>query len=625
MNKPLTVVSLLLILLTGVCAVLVAVGNSLQAIDAILSWLWFVTWPVALITSGLVLVAELIFIEYSLRIKCQPVNIFGIRIKTLKPKYYAALLGMIAVSWVPVIGGYLRPQPSEPPEYASIHYAFVVDATARMNASFQGTNSKWMVAKGATLQYLDRLPPGANYTLVVMGGNQTGSSATCVGPDKPLIPLHLGNRSSVSDQVEQMEPEASGSLTEALKRARDALLDKPKGDEKTVYVIVGGPDECAQGDKWDALPDDIQTIFNQGIAIHTEMIVLVNETVRQEVIERIGARLRTLGQNIDVALVDNEKDLQVKIDTDIDHAYDRIARIAPEEFATERPTLVAGAATAAVRRTGIAVATAASTLVSIIPSSGSGQGPVNPLSTPLTSLPTPILAITSNPTATPIPVVTVSPTLLPPSQTIIPLSPTQLPTETHSPSPPPSATYTAIPPTPVPSSTALPPTQIPTSTATSLPSPNPCVSTRIPLTGPSYPGEAIINSPATCSTNHPPETEIPTSGTYSGVPTGLFIWILAYSPEGLYYPQSPDACAARIADQGNGIWSVPVYLGNRDGGPPEWFDIVVVVTDQSTSDYLAAWVQSGCLNNNNFVGIPPSDLVGRNVTEKNFIRVETQE
>ena len=66
------------------------------------------------------------------------------------------------------------------------------------------------------------------------------------------------------------------------------------------------------------------------------------------------------------------------------------------------------------------------------------------------------------------------------------------------------------------------------------------------------------------------------------------------------------------------------FLGTI-GEPPKWFDIVVVVVDQTASDFLSNWVHSGCLTTpRSFSGIEPADLEKYNITEKDFLTVQTQ-
>ena len=166
---------------------------------------------------------------------------------------------------------------------------------------------------------------------------------------------------------------------------------------------------------------------------------------------------------------------------------------------------------------------------------------------------------------------------------------------------------------------ATPSTKVPTVTLTSI-SPE-CASVRPRLYGDGFAGTITINSLANCSTNILPEAPIPLAGTYSNIPPDTVIWILAYAPDGFYYPQSPNPCGkAPPPNQRDGIWDVDIYLG-KTSNKQESFDIVVVLADQFASDYLSSWLVNTCPT---FGGIDPATLAVMNITEKAFITVWTE-
>jgi hypothetical protein len=151
---------------------------------------------------------------------------------------------------------------------------------------------------------------------------------------------------------------------------------------------------------------------------------------------------------------------------------------------------------------------------------------------------------------------------------------------------------------------------------------NVCYSTRPPLkdTG-HFAGEAEILTPADCTTGIPAESHLMAMGTYSGTPGSAILWVLAYAPNQYYYPQSPNACEREPPHQEGGTWQVPLYLGKK-GGEPEWFDIVVILTDQAGSDFLGEWVRAGCLRRE-YDGLLAAQLEQYAVTEKGHISVQT--
>jgi hypothetical protein len=152
--------------------------------------------------------------------------------------------------------------------------------------------------------------------------------------------------------------------------------------------------------------------------------------------------------------------------------------------------------------------------------------------------------------------------------------------------------------------------------------PCPYQSTRPSLQGTAnFPGEVEILTPPNCATGVPAESRLDATGTYTGTPANVILWVLAYSPEDLYYPQSPDACAGKPPTQVGGYWQVPLYLGEV-GGPPEWFDIVVILTDQAASQWLGEWLTAGCPNGE-YEGISADLLNLMAITEKRYIVVQT--
>lgn len=75
------------------------------------------------------------------------------------------------------------------------------------------------------------------------------------------------------------------------------------------------------------------------------------------------------------------------------------------------------------------------------------------------------------------------------------------------------------------------------------------------------------------------------------------IWLFVISPNGLYYPQSPDACnASWSTPKIGGRWEARVGLG-QPGDVGEYFGIVLTVADQNASreisDALRLWCNEG--------------------------------
>jgi hypothetical protein len=189
----------------------------------------------------------------------------------------------------------------------------------------------------------------------------------------------------------------------------------------------------------------------------------------------------------------------------------------------------------------------------------------------------------------------------------------------------PAAEVTSTPtPTPVsPTDTPTPTITEPPATDTPTPSPTPdCQSFRPPLKGAAdFAGDVEIQTPADCTTGLPSESPIPVAGTYEGIPGDVDIWVLVYPPNMVYYIQSPSACDGAKMAQTGGNWQVPVYLGAK-GGDPEWFDIVVVLADQEASQFFSSSVKQMC-QSRQYYGISAAQLEQMNITEKNYITVQT--
>jgi hypothetical protein len=180
--------------------------------------------------------------------------------------------------------------------------------------------------------------------------------------------------------------------------------------------------------------------------------------------------------------------------------------------------------------------------------------------------------------------------------------------------------------TPVPpTATLVPPTATSLSPLEATPSVVPslvCPSFRPPLRGAAdFAGEVEIITPSNCTTGLPTENPIPVAGTYEGIPNSVDIWMLVYPPNMVYYIQSPSACDGAKMAQAGGNWQVPVYLGAKGGGP-EWFDIVVVLADQEASQFFSSSVKQMC-QSRRYYGIPAAQLEQMNITEKNYITVQT--
>ncbi len=74
------------------------------------------------------------------------------------------------------------------------------------------------------------------------------------------------------------------------------------------------------------------------------------------------------------------------------------------------------------------------------------------------------------------------------------------------------------------------------------------------------------------------------------------IWVLVYAPNGLWYPQSTDACKGQHTEMGSGgQWSVrATFGGDKDVGQPYY--IAVVLADAQASTFFDQRQRSWCAN-----------------------------
>lgn len=81
-------------------------------------------------------------------------------------------------------------------------------------------------------------------------------------------------------------------------------------------------------------------------------------------------------------------------------------------------------------------------------------------------------------------------------------------------------------------------------------------------------------------------------GAYDKLPAGHTVWVLAYTTEGRWFPQSSDACNGVHTIARNGQWQV---TGNFHGGKAnEPFDIVAVVADPAAGAFLDQTQREWC-------------------------------
>ncbi|MCA9922507.1 MAG: hypothetical protein KC421_09050 [Anaerolineales bacterium] len=148
-------------------------------------------------------------------------------------------------------------------------------------------------------------------------------------------------------------------------------------------------------------------------------------------------------------------------------------------------------------------------------------------------------------------------------------------------------------------------------------------SPRQPLTAStSFGGTITLTNPIECNYQVAPAEPLTVSGRISNQ-TGGQIWVLVYPHKTTnYYPQADIGCPpTTIVPDPQGNWSVIAYLGKK-GNPSEWFDIVVVITDNVGHQRFIDYFDVGCTSDQ-WPGIPASEMQSLNITEKYVVTLKT--
>ncbi len=381
--------------------------------------------------------------------------------------------------------------PTPLPEAAKIFYLIILDASSRMAASFEGNKTKWVSAQDSVLNSLTtHLPSRSNYGLIVLGGDQPGSTQTCDDLNKLLVPLGLDQKQTVIDQIKNLKPGGEASLTQALALAQDELLDQPSGMEKTIFIITGGGDSCNSDDEWQPLLELFEKSFGS-IGVQAELIVLADENIEETVVAAFKNDIIRLGlQNVRADVPANLTELESSVEVVVESAKERAREIEPTAIAAEETAIVEIEIEEATRVASTPAATPPPTLeTSIDPSPTSEQPtPTTSSSTPIsTPQPTSTSTSTGTPISTSMPIATSTPTS------------TNTPTSISTPKPTPTSTATGTP-----TSTSANPTETPTPTPTGTPTGTP----------------TSTGTPTRTPTPNPTETPLPTStGTPTRTPT----------------------------------------------------------------------------------------------------------
>lgn len=438
-----------------------------------------------------------------------------------------------------------------PPASQKLYFVTVVDASERMLRSIEGSEQKWTVADRSLREKISLIPSGANFGLIAFGGENSSLSPQCKESAEVMVPItditnleepQVGySQERVLDTVSHIKPGGSGSLTKAISLALDQLISGlPDDYSKTIIVVTGGGDVCDPQTEWDSLEFLLSGAIKD-LSIYTELIVLVDEEIKEEVADKVQKISRL--DNVTISLPTTPEELDASLEGAVERATERGMDVDPMPFIVQE-TIVA--------------ATQVSQSLNPIPVA-QGNQPSGLHEPTLVRQPTstfalatnlaPLVVVTNTPPFIPTLTPTPFPTYIPPTNTPILISPSNTPTNI-----PPTYTATNVPPT-------------------------------LPLSP--LPDVLIITDPGNGTTFNCPknedciisvtvqwisDTQAQEQGFY------LSIWVKPY-PGNTGYQFSSQT---EVSYLGNGFWqSNPVYIGQinvDDPGTP--FAIHAIVTDQ---------------------------------------------
>lgn len=358
------------------------------------------------------------------------------------------------------------------------YYAIVVDTSARVNIPFKSSElgeNKWAAIQERLVERLTYgLPEQGNYSLITTGGLSETGGDKCGSFDHVVLPFGASQNEIISS-VNEANISGLAALSEAIKNARDILLEEQENAiELRLYIITAGGDQCVDSE-WKSVFDVIE-FLPKSIVTTTDIILYTPEEQSEEILDQfttvinLGATVRT------VSNVEQADDVASEI---VEEANDSI-QIAQSDFPLLCWILSVDGCNNSAQPTPTIQSTATSTPEREFINPTETNTPnfsIPPTSTPTVATSTPALdfievtvasTFTATPTSTPLPIATPTSTASPTNVPIPTATPTSSPTNvpiptstpTFTPLPTFTSTYTPVPPTP-------------TSTPTSTPTPAP--------------------------------------------------------------------------------------------------------------------------------------------------------
>jgi hypothetical protein len=164
--------------------------------------------------------------------------------------------------------------PSYTPTAAAsvVYYMFILDASAHMQATFDGVTLA-DAAREAAQTMLAGLEPSAQYGLITLGASAlTEGADPCNEPSVARMPFSA--RAGLAGQVDGLQPLGGGSLEAAFGLARRQFEGLPANVVRVFVVITAAQDACPGVDEWQGLEKQVQALDEAGVSSYTSVLVL---------------------------------------------------------------------------------------------------------------------------------------------------------------------------------------------------------------------------------------------------------------------------------------------------------------------------------------------------------------
>jgi len=302
------------------------------------------------------------------------------------------------------------------PPADSLYYLFVLDASARMRLSFNGSETKWDDLQTSAVNHLIYgLPERANYGLIVLGGNLFNSTVDCDIPNQQVVTFNDNTKMTLIQTIKNVQPYGVASLADAIILARRIFEDKRGDVHRKLLLFLGGGDECAK-DKWVALKYFLRDYEKSGLVdVYTEIVILPDESIDDAVINDLQTEITRLGieEEVAVSAPKNDQELQTAFVTIFNESivqarvYEPVAVAAQERINAANTQAPGLASTPSKVLVGAATATAGIPLAQ--PSNTQAPIFVTATSLPTNTLPPPPTLTNIPPTEAPKPFLILNP------------------------------------------------------------------------------------------------------------------------------------------------------------------------------------------------------------------------